>query len=299
MHVAWLEASFDVSAADAERWSDLLIDAGASSVDVADAHAGTAREVPIFAEPGWATDRAWEACRVRALFPSGARVDEAIGSVAALLGVPVPAHSTSEVPEADWVRATQSQFAAVSIDDRLWIVPSWADPPADVSKIVRLDPGLAFGTGTHATTRLCLSWLVRALKPGASVLDYGCGSGILGLAAMRLGAARASAVDIDPQAVRATTENASKNGLRVRTGTPDIIAGQRFDVVLANILAKPLVLVAPVLARHAREGGEVILSGILASQAREVASAYERWFTLAECGQEDGWIALCGARLPD
>ena len=200
-----------------------------------------------------------------------------------------------DVVEQDWVRATQAQFAPLHIHDRLWIVPSWCEPPNPSAINVTLDPGLAFGTGSHPTTRLCLEWLARELTRGASVLDYGCGSGILAIAAARLGAGRVAGVDVDPQAVDAARANAAANRVAATFTLPGALAGM-FDVVVANILANPLVSIAADLAARVRDGGHIVLSGILETQAEAVMTAYRGWFNIAVSASDDGWIALAGTR---
>jgi ribosomal protein L11 methyltransferase len=204
------------------------------------------------------------------------------------------------VGERDWVRDTQAQFAPQSIG-RLWIVPSWHTPPADAQAVLRLDPGVAFGTGSHPTTRLCLAWLEGRDLGGCRLLDYGCGSGILGIAALRLGAAAATATDIDPQALETAAQNARANGVALAVCAPDHLAGVAggpFDIVVANILAVPLMVLAPVLAGLLRPGGTLLLSGILERQLEDVVAAYRASpaaLTLEVAGVEDGWVALAGS----
>ena len=298
--MAWLALRFDAAADAAEGWSDALLEAGALSVDIADPDAGTAAETPLYGEPGTGNDARWPTARLTALFPADADVAQALAAAGARLGLATPAHATDVVAEQDWVRATQAQFAPLHIHDRLWIVPSWCDPPDPSAINIKLDPGLAFGTGSHPTTRLCLEWLARELAPGASVLDYGCGSGILAIAAARLGAGRVVGVDVDPQAVDAARANAVANRVSAGFALPDGLdagAAGRFDVVLANILANPLRLLAPALAARVRGGGCIVLSGVLADQADEVAAAYAPWFIMRTWKSgEDGWVALAGAR---
>ncbi len=282
---------------DAEAWSDALLDEGALSVELSDPGAGTERESAIFGEPGGAVDARWTVSRVTALFPATADVPAALARAGARLGCVPPAHETCAVADQDWVRATQAQFAPVRITDRLWIVPSWCAPPDPRAVNVTLDPGLAFGTGTHPTTRLCLEWLATTLPEGATVLDYGCGSGILAIAAAKLGAACATGVDIDPQAVDAARATAAANGVACDFVAADRLpAGSSFDVVLANILANPLRLLAPALAARTRSGGRIVLSGILAEQAADVVAAYATWFIIDAWKTDEGWVALAGVR---
>jgi ribosomal protein L11 methyltransferase len=297
--MAFIALSFEAEAGAAELWSDALLEAGALSVDIADPGAGTARETPVYDEPGAAGAR-WPIGRVTALFPEGADASGVLRRAGMAIGSPVPEHEIRGVADLDWVRATQAQFEPIPVAGRLWIVPSWCAPPDSAAVVVTLDPGLAFGTGSHPTTRLCLEWLAGELRPGASVLDYGCGSGILAIAAAKLGAARVVGVDVDAQAVAASRANAQANGVAVTfafpEGVPDGRMG-RFDVLVANILANPLALLAPAFAVRVRAGGTVVLSGILAEQAEEVAAAYEPWFIISVWKSGDGgWVALAGTR---
>jgi ribosomal protein L11 methyltransferase len=206
------------------------------------------------------------------------------------------------VAEQDWVRLTQSQFAPVEITPEFWVVPSWHEAPAAARQVIRLDPGLAFGTGTHPTTRMCLRWLAR--KPAgvdlARVLDYGCGSGILAIGATLVGAAHVDAVDIDPAAVQSTRDNAARNGVppdRLTAGLPDRAEG-KYGVVLANILATPLKLLAPLLAAHVAPGGWLVMAGILERQSGELTSAYAPWLVLQVADREDGWVLMCAQAAP-
>ncbi len=198
------------------------------------------------------------------------------------------------------MRATQAQFGPIRIADDFWIVPSWAEAPAPDALVLRLDPGLAFGTGSHPTTCLCLEWMRAHIRGGESLLDYGCGSGILAIAGARLGAGRVVGTDVDPQAVRASADNARANGLDLRSGAtfvlPDGLAPGEFDIVVANILANPLTLLAPALAMRVRTGGRIVLSGILEAQAAAVAAAYARWFNIGPHDVRDGWVLLAGER---
>ena len=279
-----------------ERWADALLNAGALSVAVADAHAGTPAERSFYGEPGGTEAPPWPVSRLSVLFDAAIDVEAALASAAARLEEPAPAHSLAAISDTDWVRETRAQFAPICVTDRLWIVPSWRDPVDSGAINIRLDPGLAFGTGGHATTLLCLRWLAEHVTHGASVLDYGCGSGILAIAAAKLGARRVAGVDVDPLAIAASRANAAANGVAAEFGMPEECSTEPFDVIAANILANPLELLAPLLARRVRPGGCVVLAGILEPQAGRVAAAYARWFNIAPWGRADGWIALAGTR---
>jgi len=272
-----------------------MLAAGAASVDAADANAGTGDETPRYGEPGH-EGTLWSVCRLTALFAADADVEASVRRAAASLGVETPAFTLENLAEQDWVRRTQAQFGPLRIADGLWVIPSWCEPVDPQAINLELDPGLAFGTGSHPTTRLCLRWLAANLAPGQSVLDYGCGSGILAIAAAKLGAAAVAGTDVDPQAIEASRANAARNGVRARFVLPDALAPDPVDVIVANILANPLRLLAPVLAARVRHGGAIVLSGILEDQVAAVRGAYRRWFKLAAWGTDDGWVALTGRR---
>ena len=270
----------------------------ALSVSVEDADAQTDAERALFGEPGMPAPRpGWERSRVTALFATQPAAEEAARLLALqdffdgceILGV-------TAVPEQDWVRLTQSQFEPVPITGDFWIVPSWHEPPPGAIRTIRLDPGLAFGTGTHPTTRMCLRWIARqGAQAGAAglgrTLDYGCGSGILAIGAARFGAAPIDAVDIDPAAVQATQDNARANGVELHAGLPEQAQG-RYQTVLANILATPLKVLAPLLCAHLAPGGHLVLAGILERQAQELQEAYAPFVRLAVADSEDGWILM-------
>ena len=288
--------TFEAVADAAERWADALLEVGALSVDVADAAADTPAETPVYDEPGAPGATRWSASRLTVLFDAATGAERALAQAAGLLQEPLPAYSVTSVADGDWVRKTQAQFAPIRVADRLWIVPSWCALVDPWAINVTLDPGLAFGTGGHPTTLLCLRWLGENLRRGASVLDYGCGSGILAIAAAKLGAARVIGVDVDPQAIATSRVNARANGVVAEFGLPDDVPAVAVDVVLANILANPLEVLAPLLAGRVDVGGHVVLSGILEAQAGAVAAAYQRWFNIEPCGTADGWAALAGVR---
>ena len=282
--------------------SEALVDElDALSVSVADADAGTADEQALFGEPGMpAPKEGWQRSDLTALFTTEA---EATAAVTLLLAQDWAADlqvlALREVAEQDWVRLTQSQFAPVEITPSFWIVPSWHDAPAAAATVIRLDPGLAFGTGTHPTTRMCLRWTAEqapALAAGwQRVLDYGCGSGILAIGAALHGARQIDAVDIDAAAVVATRANALANGVILQAGLPDTASGT-YPLVLANILASPLKLLAPLLAGHVAPGGHVVLAGILDRQADELKAAYAPWLALDVADSQDGWILMTARR---
>jgi len=277
---------------------DALDALDALSVSVEDADAQTEAEQALFGEPGMPPPKeGWQRSRVIALFQdeAGARDAAEVLSVqdffegCELVGV-------AEVPEQDWVRLTQSQFAPVDITPQFWIVPSWHEPPAGAKQVIRLDPGLAFGTGTHPTTRMCLRWIARqGSLAGRRVLDYGCGSGILAIGAAKFGATDIDAVDIDEAAVESTRLNADANGATLNAGLPDAANGG-YQVVLANILATPLKVLAPLLCNHVMPGGALVLAGILERQAQELKEAYAPYLQLEVSDAEDGWILMTARR---
>ena len=282
-----------------EAISDALDALEALSVSVEDADAQTAAEQALFGEPGMPPPKdGWQSSRILALFADEAAAREAAVLLAAqdffegckVLGV-------VEVADQDWVRLTQSQFTPVEITPEFWIVPTWHEPPAQARQTIRLDPGLAFGTGTHPTTRMCLRWIAReaARQPLGCVLDYGCGSGILAIGAAKFGASTIDAVDIDPAAVESTMLNAQANHVDLQAGLPDQAQGS-YQTVLANILATPLRVLAPLLCSHVAEGGHLVLAGILERQADELMQAYAPWVQLTVADQEDGWILMTARR---
>lgn len=293
----WWSVALETDAAHAEALSDALLAAGAISAAVEDAHAGTELETPQFGEPGSPTTPLWDTSRVVALFEPVAdlRVRIVAAMQEARLAVPDEI-GFEEVAEQDWVRLTQAQFDPIHISDRLWIVPSWHVAPDPTAINLELDPGLAFGTGSHPTTRLCLEWLEANVTPGCSVLDYGCGSGILGIAALKLGAGDVLGVDIDPVALTAATDNAARNRVAMRLAPSSAPLAATFDRVVANILTNPLMLLAPLLASRLQPGGRLALSGVLASQADQVIAAYAPHLHLTVGATHEGWVRLEGMK---
>ena len=290
----WQSVTLPATAEEADRLSDALMSLGALSVSIEDAAAGTVTEAPIFGEPGMPTDALWRDNHVVALFEQHADVAQIIRSAAAEVAYSVPDYQIGHVAEQDWVRLTQSEFDPIRISDRLWIIPSWHQAPDDKAINLRLDPGLAFGTGSHPTTRLCLQWLDQYVAGGESVLDYGCGSGILAIAALKFGAAKAWGVDIDPQAIATAKDNAANNHVLADFYLPESDTATQADIVVANILTNPLLTLAPLLAERCLPHGKLVLSGILIEQAEKVISVYTEWFDIIQWRSEDGWVCLAG-----
>ncbi len=284
--------------AQVENLSDALEALDALSVSVEDADVATPAEQALFGEPGMPPPKAgWERSVVKALYATKLIADDAVSTLAhqdffsecKSLGL-------QEVADQDWVRLTQSQFTPVEITPEFWIVPTWHDKPAGATKIITLDPGLAFGTGTHPTTRMCLRWIARheAVLETQRVLDYGCGSGILAIGAALHGASFIDAVDIDEAAVQSTAGNAAANHVKLNAGLPDAVsyAPRSYAVVLANILATPLKVLAPLLTGHVAANGHLVLAGILERQEDELKAAYAPYAKLEVSDREDGWILM-------
>jgi ribosomal protein L11 methyltransferase len=289
------ELSLQCPQAQVEIVSDALEALEAQSISVEDSDALTDTEQPLFGEPGMVpTQIGWRHSTVKALFATQVLAQEATSILQAqdffteckLVGI-------QALADQDWVRLTQSQFAPVPICPGFWIVPTWHEPPADARHVIRLDPGLAFGTGTHPTTRMCLQWIAegRGPHPLGRVLDYGCGSGILAIAAAMMGAQDVDALDIDPAAVESSILNAQANHVTIRCGLPDMTSGQ-YQTVLANILATPLKVLAPLLCARVAAGGHLVLSGILERQADELAQAYAPYVKLKVAAAQDGWVLM-------
>lgn len=305
----WTRIRFVIAGESAESWSDALLAAGAVSVDASDADADSEAECALFGEPGEPpAPPAWPRTLLTALFPRDegglpASAEEILGTIGTLgadpPGLPSPTgFECDTLPEEDWVQAVQREFTPFAIGRRLWITPSWhadATGAPDGRHAIVLDPGLAFGTGSHPTTRLCLEWLDEHIVDGTSLIDYGCGSGILAIAAARLGASPVTALDIDPQALTAARRNARDNRVQIELHSGESAVLHRADVVVANILANPLRVLAPLLESLVVPGGSLVLAGLLDRQADEIARHYRdsdlsRWRSL------DGWTCLAGKR---
>ncbi|MPQ59396.1 50S ribosomal protein L11 methyltransferase [Duganella sp. FT27W] len=299
--MSWTEIVIEIAREHAEALSEALMNVGALSVSVEDADEGTDAERPLFGEPGMEpTEAAWDHSRVVALTDEADDQAVIVAAAAGQAGLAkLPKFTTRKVENQDWVRLTQSQFAPIHIGKNIWVVPSWHEAPDPDALILELDPGLAFGTGSHPTTRLCMEWLEAHPAPGKTVLDYGCGSGILAMVAKKVGAGEVVGVDIDPQAIESAADNAQRNHCEIEYFLPDTFAQsahaeQKFDIVVANILSSPLKLMAPMLSGRVAPGGALILSGVLARQAEEVAAAYAPFIKLGVWAEQDGWVALHG-----
>ncbi len=303
--MSWTALTIQTGAAHAEALSDALIELGALSADIHDAAIGTQHEQFLFEEfDDEFPEKIWSTVEITALFDEAADVPTIVQTVAQAVQLPsLPAYRLKQVEEQDWVRLTQSQFDPIKISSRLWIVPSWHQAPDPAAINLMLDPGLAFGTGSHPTTQLCLAWLDENLRGGEDVLDYGCGSGILAIAALKLGAGRVVGIDIDPRAVESSHDNAARNqcdraefyttNFMTRADqTTDVWA----DVVVANILANSLIMLAPILTCATRNNGHIVLSGILKEQVKEVERAYRQWFRMHIAKELEGWALLIGTR---
>lgn len=292
--MSWIELHCTCDEVVAEAFSDALMMHGALSVSVEDADAGSDHERPIFGEPGSAAGQVWRRNRVVALLAADSDAQTVFARAAADCDLVLPLFELRLVSDQDWVRRTQSQFDPIRISERLWIVPSWHTAPDPDALVIRLDPGLAFGTGSHPTTRLCLRWLDAQPLVGRSVLDYGCGSGVLAIAAARLGANLVSATDIDPQALTSAADNAADNRCAVQILDLEDSLGVKADFVVANILTNPLKVLAPALVGHLAPGGRLALSGILEAQEEEVIAAYAPLIRLRNFARDDGWTCLSG-----
>ena len=296
----WLSVSLPTAAEHADALSDALMDAGALSVSVEDAQAGTEAETPQFGEPGCPTTPLWQHSRVIALFAGDTALTtlaQAVASACQAVGLDMSdALDIEEIAEENWVQLTQSQFDPIQINERLWIVPSWHVAPDPTAVNLVLDPGMAFGTGSHPTTRLCLEWLCEHMHTGSSLLDYGCGSGILAIAAAKLGAGKVLGVDIDDQALTAARANASNNAVTLDLQHSRETLTTQFDIVVANILTNPLCVLAPLLAARLQPGGRLVLAGVLTSQTEQVIAAYAPYLQLRAAAELDGWVRLEGER---
>ncbi|MBZ9663517.1 50S ribosomal protein L11 methyltransferase [Pseudomonas sp. LMG 31766] len=289
----WLQVRLAITPEQAETYEDALLEVGAVSVTFMDAE-----DQPIF-EPDLGTTPLWSNTHLLALFEADTDETALLAHLQLLCGGALPEHHVERIEDQDWERSWMDGFQPMRFGQRLWIVPSWHAAPEPDAVNLLLDPGLAFGTGTHPTTALCLEWLDGQNLDNCSVLDFGCGSGILAIAALLLGAPQAAGTDIDPQALEASRDNASRNGIdpaRFPVYLPADLPQQPADVVVANILAGPLVSLAPQITTLVKGGGRLALSGILAEQAKEVRAAYAGAFDLDPTAIKDGWVRISGVK---
>jgi ribosomal protein L11 methyltransferase len=289
--MGFIQLIIDVDSKSADKLSDIFMDLDALSATVSDQHEGTELEQPIFNEPGYEVEGLWDYSHLVILYNSDADIEQAVAEATKLFGKTF-IYTTEYVNDQDWVRLTQSQFDPIKINNKLYIVPSWHESPNACATTITLDPGLAFGTGSHPTTFMCLDWISHNVGTDTkNVLDYGCGSGILAITAKKFGAKEVVGIDIDAQAIEASLSNAAINNVDIKFGLADIVSGRKFDVVVANILSNPLRVLAPALA--GLTGKKLILSGILDSQSNELIGIYRQWFDkVAVANNMDGWVLL-------
>lgn len=294
--MAWLLLKIEATDANADDLSDALMELGALSASIEDAFAETESEQAIFGEPGDPPPGIWQRNIVTAMFDADTESAALIEQLKAHTGIPQFIYHIETIEEQDWVRATQSQFEPICITPKLWIVPSWHEAPSEDAINIALDPGLAFGTGSHPTTHLCLRWLTEQNLANQSVLDYGCGSGILAIAVKKLGAAKVVGVDIDEQAVEASIYNARQNHVEIQFLNANDARLEQFDIVVANILSSALMVLAPILTASCKSGGRIALSGILEAQVEALQTRYGEWFNMGEPQQMDAWFLLTGTK---
>lgn len=294
--MAWVSLKIEAQDNTADLISDTLMELGALSAIIEDANAETIDEQPIFGEPGDPPPGVWQQNLVSALFDEGIDINAVMADLKQRTKLANLHYTTEVIEEQDWVRATQSQFEPIKITDSLWIVPTWHSSPNPDALNIILDPGLAFGTGSHPTTHLCLEWLTKTVKPGQTVLDYGCGSGILAIAAKKLGAGHVVGTDIDAQAIQSSLYNAEQNNVDADFYPASQYQSKEFDIVVANILSSALSVLAPALAKSCKAGGKIALSGILREQESAVSAIYAEWFDMETPQYMDSWVLLTGTK---
>lgn len=294
--MAWVSLKIEAQDNTADLISDTLMAMGALSAIIEDANAETIDEQPIFGEPGDPPPGIWQQNLVSALFDEGVDVNQVIADLQQKTRLTNLQYTTEIIQEQDWVRATQSQFEPIRITDQLWIVPTWHSSPSPDAINIILDPGLAFGTGSHPTTHLCLAWLTQTVEAGKSVLDYGCGSGILAIAAKKLGAGNVVGTDIDTQAIQSSLYNAEQNNVAAEFYHANQYQSHEFDIVVANILSSALSVLAPALAKSCKAGGKIALSGILREQEADVSAIYAQWFDMEPPQFMESWVLLTGTK---
>lgn len=294
--MSWLSVIIQAQDHTADLISDTLMELGALSATIEDANADTLDEQAIFGEPGDPPPGIWQKNLVSALFDDDVDVKQVIDALQEQTNLSGLQYKTVNIEEQDWVHATQAQFNPIQINERLWIVPTWHNVTDENAINIALDPGLAFGTGSHPTTHLCLDWLTKTLNKGETVLDYGCGSGILAIAAKKLGASTVVGTDIDEQAIIASDYNAEQNDVKIEFINAEHYDIVQFDMVVANILSSALSVLAPVLASACKTGGKIALSGILSEQTEQLTSIYSQWFDMQAPKEMESWVLLTGIK---
>jgi len=293
---AWINLKIQASAAYADMMSEALIELGALSCSIEDSYLNTENEEALFGEPNIPSNTIWQHNTVESLFDAAVSIDTIINELKTITGLSHIDYTLDSVEEQNWVALTQSQFEPINILDRLWIVPSWHTSPNPDAINIILDPGLAFGTGSHPTTHLCLEWLIKEVNINDHVLDYGCGSGILSIAAKKCGAKEVIGVDIDPQAIIASIHNAKENHVDVKFYNSESPLTFEADIVVANILSSALSVLAPLIAKACKPHGKIALSGILKEQIEMLTEIYSVWFHLNKPIEREGWILLSGTK---
>ncbi len=293
---SWINLKIRATAAYAHIISDALIDLGALSSSIEDSYLNSKNEEALFGEPNIPSNTIWQDNMVESLFDHSVSIDTIINKLKTMTGLSNIEYTLESVEEQNWVALTQSQFKPICIFDKLWIVPSWHTTPNPDAINIILDPGLAFGTGSHPTTHLCLEWLIKEVNINDHVLDYGCGSGILSIAAKKCGAKEVIGVDIDPQAIIASTHNAKENHVDIHFYNSELPLTFEADIVVANILSSALSVLAPLLAKACKPQGKIALSGILKEQVDMLTEIYSAWFNLKKPIEREGWILLTGTK---
>ena len=293
---AWINLKIRASAEYAHMMSDALIELGALSCAIEDSYLNSENEEALFGEPNIPSNTIWQHNTVESLFDAAVSIDTIINELKTITGLSHIDYTLDSVEEQNWVALTQSQFEPINILDKLWIVPSWHTSPNPDAINIILDPGLAFGTGSHPTTHLCLEWLIKEVNINDHVLDYGCGSGILSIAAKKCGAKQVIGVDIDPQAIIASIHNAKENHVDVQFYNSELPLTFEADIVVANILSSALSVLAPLIAKACKPHGKIALSGILKEQIVMLTEIYSTWFDLNKPIEREGWILLSGTK---
>ena len=294
--MSWTNLLVQTNKKEVDSISDFLLELGAISTSIQDSNLNQNNEELIFGEPNNQSQQFWENNTVQALFENSIDIEIIKAALMAKFDTPKNFIEASNIQDQDWVKLTQSQFSPIKIHDKLWIIPTWHEIQDKKALNLILDPGLAFGTGTHPTTHLCLLWLLDNVNKDVTVLDYGCGSGILGIAAKKIGAKKVFGVDIDDQAIKSSRDNAEINNVEIFWNNTEIKVDYRTDLVVANILSSALSVLAPALAGHCNPNGKIALSGILKSQEKELKKIYSQWFDFQPTNYKDGWVLISGIK---